>query len=107
MSNIIITDSNKFEKIIEELENTIPAIQNSFLAQDRNFNIINDPNNYKGDCQRVLNEKYTKMRKNYESIQDSLTNYVKFLKIIVNNYREYEKSINEIINDNLDNLDVN
>ena len=107
MSKIVITDSKRFEKIINDLENTIPAIENSFATQDRNFAMIDGTDNYRGDCQRVISEKYNEVRKNYESIQDTLKNYVKFLKMTLQNYENYERNIDQSINDNLDNLNVN
>ena len=107
MSEIIITDSKKFEKIINDLESTIPAIENSFTQQDRNFSMIDGTDNYRGSCQEVISGKYKDVRKNYESIQETLINYVKFLKITLQNYKNYENSLNETIDNNLENLNVN
>ena len=107
MSKVIIKDSKKFEKIINDLENTIPAIENSFSTQDRNFGMIDGTDNYRGSCQEVISRKYSDVKKNYDSIIETMKNYVKFLKITLNNYENYERNIDKTINDNLDNLNVN
>lgn len=107
MSKVVITNSTEFEKIIRELEHTIPLIEDSFRLQDRNFSMIDGTDNYRGKCQRVISEKYNDVKKNYVPIQEALTNYVKFLKITLLNYEKFEETMDETINNNLENLNVN
>ena len=107
MSNIVIKDSRKFEKIIDELEKTIPAIEDSFETQNKNYKIIENTDNYRGKCQEVINEKYKDVKNNYNSIDEALINYIKFLKITLNNYKRYEETTNTTINNNEYELNVN
>lgn len=107
MSKIIITNSKEFERIINELEYTIPDIENSFKLQDRNFSMIDGTDSYRGNCQESISNKYREFKKNYDPIQETLRNYIKFLKITLNNYKEYESTIDKTIENNLENLNVN
>ncbi len=107
MSDVVIKDTEKFERIIEELEGTVPEIADSFKLQNRNFSMINGTDTYKGKCQSVISEKYDLFKNNYESINEALTNYIKYLKITLENYKEYERTLNKTIEENLDNLNVN
>ena len=107
MSRTNLTDSKEFERIIKELEYTIPLIEDSFNLQNKNFSMIDGTDNYRGKCQRVISDKYSEVQKNYLPIQEALRNYVKYLKITLLNYEKFEESIDETINDNLENLNVN
>ena len=107
MSKIIITDSNMFEKIIDELENIIPDFESVFANQNKNFNMIDGTDTYRGECQEVLSQKYNDFKKNYDSIDETLINYVKYLKITLENYRNYEREINKSIDLNENGLNIN
>lgn len=107
MSDVVIKDTNQFERIISELEKTIPEIEDTFLLQDKNFSMIDGTDNYRGQCQEVISGKYNTVKKNYQTIDDALINYIKFLKITVRKYKEYERTMNETIDRNDEELNVN
>ena len=107
MHDIVITDSREFERIILELERTIPQFEDSFRLQNRNYSMIDGTDNYRGICQSVISEKYNEFTNNYEYIDEALRNYVKFLKITLENYKKQEATFNSSIENNQDNLNVN
>ena len=107
MSKTTIKNDNEFEKIIRDLERTIPAIEDAFELQNRNFRMIDGTDNYRGKCQQAISEKYNEVKSNYETIDEALINYIKFLKLTLNNYRHYEATLNRSLDENSENLDVN
>jgi hypothetical protein len=107
MSKIVIKDTNKFENIINELENTLPSFEDVFKNQDKNFSMIDGTDIWKGDTQKVITSKYNDLRKNYDSIDETLRNYIKYLKITVDNYKRYEEMVDKSVSENEENLNVN
>ena len=108
MSNdVVITDTNEFERIVNELEKTLPDFEDTFSLQDKNFSMIDGTDNYRGMTQEVISEKYRAVKNNYQSINEALINYVKFLKITIRKYKEYEQKMNEAIDKNVEELNVN
>ena len=107
MSKVIIKDIEKFENIVNELEQTIPDFEDIFYKQNNNFALIDGTDNYKGKCQEVISEKYNKFKNNYQYIDEALINYVKYLKITIANYKNYINRLNQGIDDNQENLRVN
>ena len=107
MSKVVITDTNRFESIIGDLENTLPTIEDVFASQNNNYRTIDGTDVWKGETQEVISNKYDDLTKNYEPICDSLRNYIKFLKITVSNYKNYENTVNKTIENNETELNVN
>lgn len=107
MSKEVITDSNKFEEIINNLEASLPNIKSIFDSQSANYERINETDAWSGKTQQIIYQKYRDLTKNYEPILNSLNNYVKFLKITIENYKNYETSLNSSIEDNEENLKAN
>jgi len=107
MHDIVIKDSTMFENIINDLERIALQINDSFKNQDKNFSLIDGTDIYSGECQRVITDKYNETRKNYENIEEAIINYIKFLKITLENYKNQEQTFNSDIVKNIDNLDVN
>ena len=107
MFDIVIEDSEEFRRIIHDLENNVTQFDDSFRLQNRNFSMIDGTDNYRGECQSVISEKYNEFTNNYEPIEEALRNYIKFLKITIENYENQEKTFNESIDNNLENLNVN
>ena len=103
---IVITDTNRFESIVSELERTLPDIEDVFKYQDKNFKMIDGTDSWKGSTQMVISDKYLELKKNYEPINESLRNYIKYLKITVENYKKYEHMVDKSVNENDDNLNI-
>lgn len=107
MSNIIINDSKEFDVIINKLENTLPVIRDIFSSLDEKIECINGTEIWYGKTQETFCNKYLEFSENYPVINEAFENYVKFLKIVLNNYKKAENKINSNIENNLNNLDVN
>lgn len=107
MSNIVITDSNKFENIILNFGNTISEIDNLFKNEDNNFKEIVENNIWKGDLQESVTDKYNELSKNYDDIISSLNKLKQFMEKTLEEYKRLETSINNDITDNISNLDFN
>ena len=107
MSKVVITDTNRFESIIGDLENTLRTIEDVFASQNNNYRTIDGTDVWKGETQEVISNKYDDLTKNYEPICDSLRNYIKFLKITVSNYKNYENTVDKTIENNETELNVN
>jgi len=107
MSNITIKNSADFELVISKLESTLPTIREVFSSIDNNIDSINGTELWYGKTQDTLCKKYFEFRENYEFINNSFENYIKFLKIVLNDYKNAENKINSSIESNLKNLDVN
>lgn len=107
MSKVVITDSNRFERIINELEKTIDDYRDVFSLQNRNFSMIDGTENYRGQCQEVISRKYNDVKKNYQEIDDALVNFIKFLKMTLKKYKDYEREIDKAVDRNEEELNVN
>ena len=107
MSNVYISDTDKFESIISDLEKTIPVIEDTFIGENSNFDTKDGTDSWSGKTQEVISEKYELLKENYDPIILTLKNYIKFLKITVENYKKFENTVSDTIEKNEDNLDVN
>lgn len=107
MTKVIIKDTARFEAIINDLERTIPEFESAFEMQNKNYDTIDSTNSWTGDTQKIITNKYNDLKRNYEPIKESLTNYVKYLKVTVENYKRFEEMVDNSIDDNDSNLDVN
>ena len=107
MPNIVINNSEEFEKIINNLENTLPDVALVFDSVDKCVDNINGSDLWYGRTQETFCNKYKEFRNNYQPINEAFENYIKFLKITIANYKNAENKINENIENNNVNLDVN
>lgn len=107
MSNIVIENTDDFEQIIRNLENTLPDIEFIFNYVDKSIENINGNELWYGKAQETFCNKYKEFRENYTIVNESFENYIKFLKIVVSNYKKALKQINNNIENNSDNLNVN
>lgn len=107
MSNIVITDTNKFESIISNLEGTLPVIEDVFRNQNNYYKSIDHTDAWSGETQGVISDKYNELSQNYDSINESLRNYIKYLKITVSNYKNFENLVDKSVNENENELNVN
>lgn len=107
MPNIVISNSEEFEKIIKNLENTLPDMALVFDSVDKCVDNINGNDLWYGKTQETFFNKYKEFRNNYQYINESFENYIKFLKITIMNYKNAEDKINKNIENNDANLNVN
>lgn len=107
MGKIVITDTDKFESIISSLEGTLPVIEDVFRNQNNYYQSINHTDAWSGETQQVISDKYDELSKNYDSINESLRNYIKYLKITVSNYKNFETLANKSVDENEIELNVN
>lgn len=107
VSNIVITDTNLFKNIIQELEQSIPHISEIFEKQNKEMLKIDHTEIWLGKAQEKVTEKYNELKNCYNPVKESLSLYVEFLKTTVDKYEMLERNINQDIESNLENLNVN
>ena len=79
-SNIVITDSAKFEEIIASLEESYKKVKDIFDKQNKNKEEINSTDIWSGYGATTMYSKYNDLSKNFAPIEYSLEVYRKFKK---------------------------
>ena len=106
-NGIEIKSYSDYESVINSFEQVLNNITDIFDKQDNEMKKINKTEVWTSITQEELCNKYNELSKQYEGIKLSLENYINFMKNTLNNYKEAEKSLNNSLNQNTDNLDVN
>mgnify|MGYP004666284827 CR=1 FL=1 len=106
-SRIVITSSEDFEKIIAQLESTIPIIDEIFQDESNKMLTVDNTEVWMGPTQQIITEKYNDLAKNYKPFVDGLSTYIRFLKNTIANYKKQEEIINQNIEINETNINVN
>ena len=104
---IIINDSEKFESIINNIDNSSKKIEEIFNETSANMETVNDTDIWTGVAQKEFSNKYKELSNNYEAINNSLKIYINFLKQTIADYKELETQTNNDIETNNIQLDVN
>lgn len=104
---IRINDSEKFESIVSNIENSEKAIEDLFQETTTNVERVNDPEIWSGIAQKEFSNKYKLLSNNYDPIKESLKTYIKFLKQTIADYKEYEEQTRNDIEINNEQLDIN
>ena len=107
MSNITITNSNDFEKIIEKTEISRKNIEDIFNDESTNIENINATNIWTGKAQEALYRKYKELEKNFLPIEETLEIYIAFLKNTLESYKQLEEKTLSNMDVNNNNLDIN
>ncbi len=107
MNNIVIKNFEDFDKTIKNFEEIKKKIEEIFANQNKNFDSINETEIWTSKTQKALNNKYDKLRIEYDDILVSLQNYINFMKNTLDNYMELDSKLNEDQDNNDTNLDVN
>ena len=109
MNKIYISDTAKFEEVINNIEAILPSISNTFQSEKRNSEGMNgEGNTWKGQSQEKLYEKYKILESNFGPIEEALHIYVKFLRKTLEDYKALENSLNAKIDEYASNqMDVN
>lgn len=106
-SKIVITDSNRYEEIINELEASSERIRNIIEKEKKNVERINETDTWSGTCAKSMYNKYKELNSNYSLIEYSLEIYNKFLRKTLEDYRRIEEELNKNMEEMASNLDVN
>ena len=106
-SNIEITDSNRFEEIINELEATRKRMISIIEKEKHNVEKINETETWSGTSAKSMYNKYKELNSNYNLIAYSLEIYNRFLRKTLEDYRRIEMEIGKNIDNMATNLDVN
>ena len=106
-SSIIITNSLEFEQIIANLKESLKRIKDSFDNETNFMKKIDNTDIWTGEVQNKVYLKYKKISNCYEPVIESLSLYIRFLENVINDYKKAETSINQSIENNLENIDVN
>lgn len=104
---IKISDTNRFENIISNIEVSSIKISEIFDRTDTNMERINGTDTWNGITQEECYNKYKELSSNYGSINDSLKIYTNFMRQIVDNYKNVENQLNNNINESTTQLDIN
>lgn len=107
MSNITITNSQDFEKIISKIESSYQAIEQVFQSEKTNMENINETDIWTGKAQGSIYRKYKELEKNFSPIEETLQIYIQFLKNTLSNYKQLEEKVNKNIEDNINSLNIN
>jgi len=106
-SNIVITDSAKFEEIITSFESSFKIIQDIIAKEYKNVEKINETEVWSGPSAKSMYEKYKELNSNYKLIEYSLDLYAKFMRKTLEDYRRIDEETRKNIDDMASNLDVN
>jgi len=105
--NMMIFNVEEFEKEISKIREASKNIKNVFERENENIETINNTEIWYGNTNQVFYEKYIALKNNYDGIENSLNNIVKFLEGVLNSYKETENSIDKNINMMDDSLNIN
>ena len=106
-NQIVITDTFEFEEIIKILKESLSRISDNFGQEEKLMTKIDNTDIWTGEVQEKVYSKYMELSKCHNPIVESLNTYIKFLENTVNSYKQAEETINNNINENIDNLNVN
>lgn len=108
MNKIVITDTAKFEDVINNIEAILPSIQNTFQSQRRNSEGMSGGTTWKGQSQEKLYEKYQTLEQNFAPIEETIGIYIRFLRKTLEDYIALENSLNAKVDEYSGNqMDVN
>ena len=107
MSSTIIKDEQKFKENYEQFESSLIKIKDIFEKQNNEFNSINETEIWTSDTQKDMIVKYNELKDCYEPIEDSLNNFINFMKKVLSDYQRLNNQGVRETNYNKDNLDVN
>ena len=95
-THISITSIEEFDTIVNNLDNCLKSISNSFNTESKSINnLLENPEVWSGKAKDKAYDKYTELSSVYSPVSESLTNYVNFLKDVSNNYKVFESSLNQ------------
>ena len=103
-----IASIEHFDSIVNNLNGSLSRIRNIFNEEKSSVNtILNSSSEWKGKAQVSAMDKYNELSSTYQSIIQSLENYIKFLSNASNSYKAFDNSVNRNIDDNMSFLNVN
>lgn len=106
-NGIVITDSGKFENIINNFNNAIVNIEKVFENENNNFKKIDSTDLWNSDLQKCITNKYNELSRNYGDIDDALKTLSNFMKNTLDAYKRLEDKLQSDMTDNNEQLDVN
>jgi hypothetical protein len=107
MNKVIITDSQKFEEIIQLFEHTLPKFKQHFESERRNAREINRTDTWTGASQEALYKKFEMLEKNFNPIVETMEIYTRFLRKTLDDYMALERQLNTKAEEFSDQLNVN
>ena len=103
---IVINNSQEFESVIGNLENSNRRIEELFNNQTALVNTVRGNALWQGANQESFHKKYDELSENYKDIEATLATYTKFLHTTLENYTNLENKINADADNNDVQLDV-
>lgn len=106
-SNIMIS-TEKLETIISQLEEKEREVEDTLKnINDKMKHIDGTSDTWKGVVQDSLYNRYSLTQNEFPKIIEQLTNYNKYLRTTVENYKKGEQTIKKSLKNNSDDLDIN
>lgn len=106
-NNVVITDSNKMENVINNFNKIITNIEATFEKENNNFKKIDSTDIWNSDLQKSVTNKYNELSGKYSDVVESLKSLSVFMSKSLNEYKRFEDELNVSMNDNKNQLDVN
>lgn len=98
---VTINDESKFENIILNIENEAKKIREIFEKSNNNIEKINGTEVWSGIVQEEFVNKYKELSNNYANVNESLNTYIKFMRNIVNNYKNLDRKLTNEVDNNV------
>lgn len=106
-SNLDI-DTVKLESIVTKLETNQKKVKEIFDNINKKMELCDGTNEmWKGITQEKVYESYKVLSDKFPEINSELEKYNNFLRTTIENYKQEDKSINNKIDANSENLDIN
>ena len=106
-NKIVITNPLEFEQVIKELKESLIRMSDCFNNEKTFMKKIDKTDIWTGETQDKVYLKYQELSNCYSPVLESLSTYIKFLEVVINDYKNAMQTIENSIDNNLDNLDVN
>ena len=106
-NGIVITDSAKFQEVINSFEASFRNIKNIVDKEKKNVERINQTEIWSGGAARAMYSQYSLLNSNYDPIVYSLDIYIRFLKKTLEDYVRIDYEISKNADDMSASLDVN
>jgi uncharacterized protein YukE len=108
MNKILITDTVKFEEVIDNIENTLPKVKDAFQSERTNSVEMSGTDTWKGQSQEKIYEKYQQLEQNFTPIEETIALYVRFLRKTLEDYVALDNDLKNKIDEYAGNqMDVN
>ena len=106
--NDIVINVDELTKIITKLDNKISELETIYNELDTKLKVIDGSTNiWSGDTQKSAYDNYLNISKDFPNTINQVKSLKIFLQTTLDNYLNSDKSLNEDIENNKEELDIN